>query len=85
MGENGRGAKSSVGADDRTLCLVPVAQRTLGTAEVAGGQHLEAWIDVALVHFLPLGVTLHVRLSKTNVDVEIGVHFPFRSEERRHQ
>ena len=73
------GPQFSHRADDGALGCVPVAERSLGVVEVAGGQHLEARVHVAHVLRFPLGVAFHVRLSETNVDVEVRVCLAVRA------
>ena len=76
----------AVRTNDRTCSLVPIAKFTIGTREITCCQHLETWVNIANILRLPLGITLHVRLSETDVDIEVRIYFCFCSEDgHQHQ
>ena len=60
-------------ATKRRHCGVPLTHLALGVAEVYGSHHLESLRHILIVLSLGSGVALHVRLSKAEINLEVGV------------
>ena len=71
--------------DDRALRRIPVSKFTLGRIKITGCQHLETLIYVSHILSFPLGIALHVRLSETQVDIEVGVYLRICMRQHRCQ